>query len=120
MTPEEIAHWKALSGAGDIIDETGKPEDPGQSIFETPGRDHVERAFVGRDDDGAFIPLALVNGEMAQLGTKVLSDPSGDYVFATILSTQATARTVNARAVQAVRRFLALVASGQARAGMEL
>jgi hypothetical protein len=124
MTPEEIARLTALSGAADIV-QGNQVEPPGVSIFESkeargPVPDIYDRPFIGRDDDGRFVPLIFINGELAQLSTEIKTDPVGEHLFATILDHVETFRTANARAVQAVRRFLELTASGQARTGMEL
>jgi len=122
VTDEELNESIALSGAGDIVNaETGEPEPPGPSIFKSPAPPTFERAFVGKDDDGVYVPLAILGGELAQLATKVFEDPVVvAYTFATIISRQETFRTADARAVQAVRKFLDLVNSGQARVGIEL
>jgi hypothetical protein len=125
MTPEEIARLTALSGAADIV-QGNQVEPPGVSIFESkeakgPVPDIYDRPFIGRDDDGRFVPLIFINGELAQLSTEINTDPVvGEHLLATILNPTETFRTGNARAVQAVRRFLELTASGQALTGMEL
>jgi hypothetical protein len=102
-----------------------------------------ERAFIGRDDNGEFIPLCLFSGILCELGTKespleigfVSCEPVdinllADWPLYVVLkketaqgeayTEQSNNCTGNARAVQAVRRFLELTASGQAHAGMEL
>ena len=53
-----------------------RPEPPGPSIFKSPAPPTFERAFVGKDDDGVYVPLAILGGELAQLATKVFEDRS--------------------------------------------
>jgi hypothetical protein len=116
MTREEFDRLKALTGSDDVLLD-GKPmeDDPAPTNF------IFERAFVGKDDDGAYVPLAILGGELAQLATKVFEDPVVvAYTFATIISRGETFRTADARAVQAVRKFLELESSGRARVGVEL
>lgn len=104
---------------------------------------HFDRAFIGRDDSGEFVPLCLFSGILCELGTKPSTLEIGfvacwpldanrleNWPISVTLEKETTSGekytdlmehcTGNARAVQAVRKFLDLVNSGQARVGLEL
>jgi hypothetical protein len=99
-----------------------------------------ERAFIGRDDDGSLVPLCLWSGILCQLGTHpgafadglagcVPVDPSlaADWPLSVRIQKEDAIQpellenfTAHPAAIAAVRKFVALQESGQARAGLEL
>ena len=100
--------------AFEIVEPAPEPsaKAPGQKL-------DFDRAFVGRDDDGTYVALAFINGQLSIL-TPTLADGQDAVSFHPADTTEPSQVTTDPRATEAVKNFSRAAEQGTLRVGLPL